>query len=162
MEQQNGYLQRLDQGPIADFTNNLLRLANVLATDRRASVPRWRRQLRWLLDFSSKRQKERQRVQLPCSHSFPLSPYSSFHLPLCGRWLREKQAILTEHSENNQSSRKWAINIKIPSSAAPGKRDSAAKLCWLAPQVEVSMCVYACLQKNVHYLSCCIDESTLL
>lgn len=107
-----GTSSEIGSGAIADFANHLFCFVNVIAVDRQAYMQRWRRQLRWILDFSSKRQKERQKVELPCSHSHPLSASSSFHLILCDRWLREKQAILTEHSEDNQCSRKWAINIK--------------------------------------------------
>lgn len=107
-----GISSEIGSGAIADFANHLFCFVNVIAVDSRAHMRRWRRQLRWILDFSSKRQKERQKVVLPSSHSLPLSPSSSFHLILCDRWLREKQVILTEHSEDNQCSRKWAINIK--------------------------------------------------
>lgn len=55
-----------------------------------------------------KRQKRSERAAA-CSRS---SNYvCSFFLP--GRWLREKQVILSEYSENNRWSRKCAINIKI-------------------------------------------------
>lgn len=119
-----------------------------MAVDRQACVPSWWRQLRWLLDFSSKRQKKRRRVQPHCFHSLPLSPYSSFHLPPCGRWLRETQATLTVHPENNQCSRKWAINIKIPSSAPARKKKLSSKAMltntwsW-ATRACVCVCVFA-------------------
>lgn len=105
---------------------------HVVVLDRQPCVPKWRMRLRWLLDFSSKKTKKKKRgmsLQLPCSSSFPLPPppHSSSRLRLWGRWLREKQVIITEHSENNQWSRKWAINIKIPSSDAPRKWDSRSK-----------------------------------
>ena len=72
----------------------------------------------WIL-FSSNWQKKREAESTAAL--FSLDP-PLFIFPWCDRWWRVKQVTLTEHSENNQCSTKWLINIKIPSSAEPRKK----------------------------------------
>lgn len=120
-------LQKFDQG-------GHLRILPLIFVAHAAVLhaKKWRTRLRWLLEFSSKRQKKRDAsLRLPPPLSTPLPPPT--HLPrrcLWGRSLREKQVIITEHSETNHWSRKWLINIKIPSSDAPRDWDlhSSAQL----------------------------------
>lgn len=71
-------------------------------------VPKWRRQLKWLLVFSWKRQKrEKERVQLPRSHLFPLSP--RFIFSSSSVW----QVVERETSDSNRAFREYPVQQKV-------------------------------------------------
>lgn len=116
-------LQKFDQGG----HSRILPLIFVARAEGFA-CQKWPTHLRWLLEFSSKWQKEKRDASpwLPLPLHQTLLPPPT-HLPrrcLWGRWRREKQVIRIEHSETNQWSRKWVINIKIPSLDAKRNWDS--------------------------------------
>lgn len=84
------YVQRLDQGAIADSASNL----HILYTEMEVKA-----------EGSScvSIQKGKKRESTTAMFSLPTAPFPSSYRLCYDRWLRAKQATLTKHSENNNA-----------------------------------------------------------